>query len=557
VGQPEPRHRWHVLAVMIVCLLVIVLDSTVLNVALRTLAEPGAGLGASQSQLEWAVNSYTLVFAGLLLTAGVIGDKLGRRRVLMTGLAWFGTASLMCAYARSPDQLIAARAAMGLGGAAIMPQTLSIIANVFEPAERPRAIAIWGAAVGLAVAIGPVTGGLLLSRFWWGSVFLINVPIVAVGLAGVARYVPESRNPRPGRLDVLGVLVSIAGLVSLSYGVIAGGGSGHWASPGTLAPLTAGLILLALFSWHESRVKNPALNVRLFADPKLCCAVAAIALAFFSLAGVLFVTSFYLQNVRNFSPLRAGLLMLPFAAGQLIFAPRSAAMVAKFGPKNVLAAGLLLVAAAYGGYELMGAVTGVWVVGVIFFVLGAGLVHILPPANECLMAALPKEQAGSGSGINSTVRQIAEALGIAVLSSVLTAGYRARMSPRLEFLAPAARTSDTESIGATLAVAQRLGAAGAELAAPARAAFISAMHITLAVAVAVAVFGAVVVLAWMPAKPRPEPRAATPGRSPGTEPARTPGRNPGPEPVPNPGRSPARLPRRPSLNYRRPRAREP
>jgi EmrB/QacA subfamily drug resistance transporter len=503
MGQQEPRYRWHVLAVMIVCLLVIVLDSTVLNVALRTLAEPRAGLGASQSQLEWAVNSYTLVFAGLLLTAGVIGDKLGRKRVLAAGLAWFATASLLCAYARSPDQLIAARAAMGLGGAVIMPQTLSIITNVFEPAERPRAIAIWGAAVGLAVAIGPVTGGLLLSRFWWGSVFLINVPIVTVGLAGVIRFVPESRNPRPGKLDVSGVLLSIAGLVSLSYGVIQGGGTGHWASLGALAPLTAGLILLALFTWHESRIKNPALNVRLFSDPRLCCAVAALVLAFFSLSGVLFVTSFYLQNVRNYSPLRAGLLMLPFAAGQLIFAPRSAIMVAKFGAKNVLTAGLLLVAAAYSGYELMGAATPVWVLGMIFFVLGAGLVHILPPANECLMAALPREQAGSGSGINSTARQIAEALGVAVLSSILTAGYRARMSPHLEFLSPAVRTSATESIGATMAVAQHLGAAGAQLATPARTAFISAMHITLAVAVAVAVFGAVVVRAWMPAAPRP------------------------------------------------------
>ena len=513
MGQPEPRYRWHVLAVMIVCLLVIVLDSTVLNVALRTLAEPRAGLGASQSQLEWAVNSYTLVFAGLLLTAGVLGDKLGRKRVLAAGLAWFAIASLLCAYARSPDQLIAARAAMGLGGAVIMPQTLSIITNVFDPAERPRAIAIWGAAVGLAVAIGPVAGGLLLSRFWWGSVFLINVPIVAAGLAGVIRFVPESRNPRPGRLDVPGVLVSIAGLVSLSYGVITGGGSGHWASLGTLAPLTAGLLLLALFGWHESRTKNPALNVRLLRDPRLGCAVAAMVLAFFSLSGVLFVTSFYLQSVRGYSPLQAGLLMLPFAAGQLTFAPRSALMVATFGARNVLAAGLLLVAAAYSGYELLGAATPVWVLGVIFFVLGAGLVHILPPANECLMAALPREQAGSGSGINSTARQIAEALGVAVLSSVLTAGYRARMTPLLGFLPPAQRTSATESISATTAVAQRLGAAGAGLTAPARAAFISAMHLTLAAAVAVAVLGAIVVLARMPSAPRaaqcPDGREAT------------------------------------------------
>jgi EmrB/QacA subfamily drug resistance transporter len=513
MGQQELRHRrWHVLGVMIVCLLVIVLDNTVLNVALRTLAEPRVGLGASQSQLEWAVNCYTLVFAGLLLSAGVLGDKLGRKRVLAAGLAWFATASMLCAYARSPDQLIAARAALGLGGAAVMPQTLSIITNVFEPEERPRAIAIWGGAVGLAVAIGPVTGGLLLSHFWWGSVFLINVPIVTVGLAGVIRLVPESRNPGQGKIDVTGVLLSVIGLVLLSYGVIQGGGIGHWASLGTLVPLTAGLALLALFIWCESRIKNPALNVRLFRDVRLCCAVAAIVLVFFSLSGVLFVTSFYLQNVHHYSPLQAGLLMLPFAGGQLIFAPRSAAMVATFGTKNVCIAGLLLIAAAYGGYELVGVATPAWVLGVIFFVLGAGLMHILPPANECLMAALPREQAGTGSGINSTARQVAETLGVAVLGSILAIGYRARMYPHLEFLPPRLRTAAAESIGTTMAVAQHLGPAGTQLAAPARAAFISAMHITLTAAVAAAVLGAVVVLTWMPGLTRgtggPAPRSA-------------------------------------------------
>jgi EmrB/QacA subfamily drug resistance transporter len=491
------RRRWHVLGVMVVSLLVIVLDNTVLNVALKTLAEPHGGLGASQGQLEWAVNSYTLVFAGLLLTAGVIGDRLGRKRVLAAGLALFGLASLLCAYSRSPGQLIAARAALGLGGAMVMPQTLSIITNVFEPAERPRAIAIWGGAVGLAVAIGPVTGGLLLSRFWWGSVFLINVPIVAAGLAGVIVLVPESRNPRPGRIDAPGVLLSVAGLVLLSYGIIQGGGTGRWVSAGTLAPLAAGLVLLALFARREARIEHPSLDVRLFRDARLGCAVAAVILVFFSLSGVLFVTSFYLQDARNYSPLHAGLLMLPFAAGQLTFAPRSATLVARHGAKTVCTAGLLLIAGAYAGYELMGAATPVWVLGVIFFVLGAGLVHILPPANECLMAALPRERAGSGSGINSTARQVAEALGVAVLGSVLAAGYRARIDPRLDFLSPAARATAGDSIGATMAVAHQLGPA-AKLAAPAGAAFVSAMHITLAVAAATTLLGVVMVLAWMP-----------------------------------------------------------
>ena len=207
------RRRWVILSVLIVGLLAIVIDNTVLNVALKTIAEPRGGLGASQSQLEWAINSYTLVFAGLLFTFGVIGDRIGRKRMLMIGLVLFGIASLLSAYSRSPDQLIFARAAMGLGGAAVMPQTLSIISNVFEPAERPRAIGLWATAVGLGIAIGPVLGGLLLDHFWWGSVFLINVPVTVVGVIAVAILVPESRNHDAGGIDYVGVLLSIAGLV--------------------------------------------------------------------------------------------------------------------------------------------------------------------------------------------------------------------------------------------------------------------------------------------------------------------------------------------------------
>src|SRR6266699_7009477 len=195
------RRRWIILSVRIISLAAIVLNNTVLNIALKTISEPRGGLGASQSQLEWAINSYTLVFAGLLFTFGVIGDKVGRKRMLMIGLALFGIASLLSAYSRSPEQLIFARAAMGLGAAAVMPQTLSIISNVFEPRERARAIGIWALAVGIGVAIGPIVGGLLLAHFWWGSVFLINVPVTAIGVAAIAILVPESRNPDPGRID--------------------------------------------------------------------------------------------------------------------------------------------------------------------------------------------------------------------------------------------------------------------------------------------------------------------------------------------------------------------
>src|SRR5215469_334605 len=237
-SQTIQRRRWVILSVLVVGLLAIVIDNTVLNVALKTIAEPPAsgGLGASQSQLEWAINSYTLVFAGLLFTFGVIGDRIGRKRMLMIGLALFGLGSLLSACSHSPDQLIAARAAMGLGGAAVMPQTLSIISNVFEPQERARAIGIWASAVGIGVAIGPVLGGLLLTHFWWGSVFLINVPVTVLGAAAVFFLVPESRNPAPGKIDYLGVLGSIVGLVLLVYGIVQGGDGASWTGVSVLGP---------------------------------------------------------------------------------------------------------------------------------------------------------------------------------------------------------------------------------------------------------------------------------------------------------------------------------
>ena len=251
-----------------ISLLVVVLDNTILNVALRTLADPVHGLGASQGELEWSINSYTLVFAGLLFTFGVLGDRAGRKRFLMIGLVLFGLASLLSAYAQSPGQLIAARALMGVGGAAIMPVTLSIISNVFDPRERGRAIGVWAGAVGLAVAIGPILGGALLEHFWWGSVFLINVPVVVAGVVLVALLVPESRDPRPGRIDVLGVLLSVVGLVALSYGIIDGGEHG-FGRPVVWGSILVGVAVLAWFVQHERRSDHPSLDVRLFKVPRV------------------------------------------------------------------------------------------------------------------------------------------------------------------------------------------------------------------------------------------------------------------------------------------------
>ena len=497
------RRRWLILGVLITSLMAIVLDNTVLNVALKTIAEPGVGLGASQSQLEWGINSYTLVFAGLLFTFGVIGDRIGRKRMLIIGLVAFGLFSLVTAYAQTPDQLIWARAAMGLAAAAVMPQTLSIITNVFDPAERPRAYGIWAMAVGIGVAIGPVVGGLLLAHFWWGSVFLLNVPFTAAGAAAVWLVVPESKNPDPGTIDFVGVLASIAGLVLLVYGIIQGGEKGSWVHVDVLGSIAAGLAILAFFAWYEARLRYPSLDVRLFRNPRLSSAIGALGLVFFGMMGALFFLSFYLQSVRGYTPLQAGLLSLPFAAGQMLMAPRSAGLVRRFGTRMVVASGLLVVAVALAGYQTLGITTPIWVLGGLFFIQGAGMGTVMPPATEAVMSVVPRERAGSGSALTNTTRQVAAALGVAVLGSILAQAYRGQLGPHLTALPAQARGAAEGSITATQAVAARLGAgspAGRDLAAFADTAFVHAMHITTLISAVITLLGVLVVVIWMPGR---------------------------------------------------------
>jgi EmrB/QacA subfamily drug resistance transporter len=502
-SQAIYRRRWVILSVLIVGLLAIVIDNTVLNVAVKTIAEPHGGLGASQSQLEWAINSYTLVFAGLLFTFGVVGDKIGRKRMLMIGLVLFGIASLLSAYSRTPEQLIFARAAMGLGGAAVMPQTLSIISNVFEPAERPRAIGLWAMAVGLGVATGPVLGGLLLDHFWWGSVFLINVPVTIIGAVLAAILVPESRNREAGGIDYVGVLLSIAGLVLLVYGIVQGGDSASWLHLGVLGPIVGGLAILAFFAWYEGRIKHPSLDVRLFRDRRLSASIGAIALVFFGMGGVFFFTAFYLQNVRGYSPLAAGLLTVPFAIGQLLASPRSAGLVQRYGAKATGATGLLVMAAALAGYATLGTATPIWVLGVLFAIQGAAIGVAMPAATAAVMDVLPRERAGAGSALTNVARQVAVALSVAILGSVLAQFYRSSLSPSLAGLPAAARSAASASITGTQAVAQHLGPAGRSLLAPANTAFVHSMHVTTLIAALLAMAGGLVVLRWMPGRPRP------------------------------------------------------
>ncbi len=514
-GTAVHGRRWIILSVLVISLTAIVLDNTVLNIALKTISEPRTGLGASQSQLEWAINSYTLVFAGLLFTFGVIGDRIGRRRMLIIGMALFGVSSLLCSYAQSPDQLIWARAAMGFGGAAVMPQTLSVITNVFEPGERPRAIGIWASAVGVAIAVGPIVGGLLLDHFWWGSVFLINVPLTAAGIAAITVLVPESKSPHPGRVDIPGVLLSIAGLVLVVYGIIQGGDTGSWIRADVLGPVGGGLAALAMFVWHEARTDHPSLDVRLFRDPRLSSSAAAISLVFFAMGGVYFFISFYTQNVRGYSPLHAGLLTIPLAAGQLLFATRSARLVRRFGAKAVCTSGLVVMSGALIGYHLLGTSSPVWLLELTFAIQGSGMGLVMPSATEGVMSVVPRERGGAGSAITNTSRQVAVALGVAVLGSVLADAYRARLQPYLGVLPPGVRHTATVSIAQTQVIAAHLGPAGSRLMTAASASFVDAMHVAALISVLIAVLGAVAIGVWMPGRAAAAGGAATREIAPG------------------------------------------
>ncbi|GAB2569351.1 MFS transporter [Paractinoplanes abujensis] len=494
----HPR-RWVILGVLVISLLVVVLDNTILNVALRTIADPEHGLGATQSELEWAINSYTLVFAGLLFTAGILADRLGRRITLVTGLAIFALASLISTYADTANQLIAARALMGLGAAAVMPATLSIIANVFTPQERPRAIGIWAGAVGLGVAIGPIVGGLLLEHFWWGSVFLINVPIALAGVFLVSFLVPESRDPRPNRIDIPGVLLSIVGLTLLTYGVIEGGEAG-FGDPKSWGTLAGAVVVLAAFVWWELRTEFPSLDVRLFRNRTFSASTGVIGLVFFAAMGAMFFGAFYLQLVRDYGPLASGALFVPFAVAQMVFAPRSAAMVKRFGPKVVSTVGLLLVAGGLSIWIFIGQDTPIWIVGAAFFVMGVGMANVMPPATESIMSALPREKAGVGSAVSNTIRQLGGALGVAVLGAVLSSVYRNNLGTVTDGLPGPAADAARESISGAYGVAEQAGAAVPQLIPAANSAFLDAMHYASIGSAVFAVLGAVVAFLWLPGK---------------------------------------------------------
>ncbi|TFV63001.1 UNVERIFIED_ORG: DHA2 family efflux MFS transporter permease subunit [Bacillus sp. AZ43] len=492
---------------MTVCLLVVIMGNTILNVALPTLQRD---LGATHGELQWVVDAYILVFAGLLFSWGVIGDRIGRRKVLLIGLTVFAAGSVLAAFSDGPLELIAWRALMGLGGAAVQPATLAVITNVFPPRERGRAIGIWAGTAGIAVAGGPLAGGAVLEHFWWGSVFLVGVPVAVLGVVGVLAVVPESRDPDPGRLDLPGVLLSIVALAGLVYGIIRGGSGDGWTSPGVLVPLLGGLVLLALFVWLQRRSSHPALDVSLFRNPAFSAAAAALGLNFFALLGATFYLVYYLQGVLGYSPLQSGAALIPTALGMALMAPRSSGLAERFGAKAVCGSGFVLIALSFAGIQLLDAGSAVWLLLVVLAVQGVGMGAVMAPATESIMSVVPREKAGAGAAVNNSVRQVGGALGVAILGSLLASAYAARLGDAVDALPAGSRTEASQSIVATLEAVRRAGAGGDEEAArsaaalvePAREAFVEAMHVTAVFTALAALVAAAVVLRWLPGRRR-------------------------------------------------------
>ena len=513
--MPEAQHpegfekRWWILAVLCLSLLIIVMDNTIVNVALPTLVRT---LHSTESQLQWTVDAYSLVFAGLLLTMGTLGDRFGRGSTLAIGLGIFGLGSLASSFAGSSGMLIATRALTGAGAALIMPATLSILTNVFPAEERAKAIGIWAGISGVAVAIGPVVGGLLLVHFWWGSIFLINVPVCAFALVIGRVIVPNSRDPHPRRLDPVGAVLSIAGLDALVYGIIEAPSKG-WGSASIIGSFSVAAVILTAFVIWEMRSDHPMLNVKFFANPRFTAASASITLVFFALFGSIFFLTQYLQFVLGYSALQAGIRLVPIALAMMVVAPLAGQAVKKVGSKAMVALGMAVGAGGLWYLSLTMPASGYGHVVLGLILVAGGLALSMVPATESIMGSLPLGQAGVGSAMNDTTREIGGALGVAILGSILSSEYGPAIVKALRGggLPANALAAARSSVGGAIAVGQRLVrqgrvATGKAIIATSNATFIHSMDSALKVGAAVALVGAVVSALWLPNRPPQEPR---------------------------------------------------
>lgn len=499
------RLRWWMLLVLSLSLVIIGMDNSILNVTIPTLQRD---LGADASDLQWMIDSYILVFAGLLLTMGALGDKFGRAKTLRIGLVIFGGASLAGTYASSVGQFIAARSIMGIGAALIMPSTLSIITNVFPREERGKAIAIWAGVAGLGIGLGPLFGGLLLTHFWWGSVFLINVPIVAIAITAGAFLVPDSSDPTRPPLDIPGAILSMAAVSTLVYAIIEAPSRG-WTDGRVLAGFFGSAVLGIAFAIRERTTKHPMLEFGFFKNPRFSIGAAAISIGFFSLMGMIFGMTQYFQFVHGWSPLSAGLRTAPIALGIMFASTNSHRMVRRFGSKKVIAGGLLIVAGVTSVIIGYTPDTPYWVILIVMIATTQGLGNIMAPSTEAIMGAVPPAKAGVGSAMNDVTRQVAGAMGIAVIGSAMYSFYSHKMADAVANLAPNVADAARDSVGAAYAIAARLPPEeGEALRQAARSAFTDAWGLATFIASGVAFAGALLVLKFLPAQHLPMAGAA-------------------------------------------------
>ncbi|GAD83329.1 MFS transporter [Nocardia asteroides NBRC 15531] len=493
--------RWAGLAALVVALLTVGLDMMVLNVALPTLAQD---LGASTTQLQWIVNAYTLVFAALMLPAGGFGDHYGRKKLLLAGLVAFVAASAWAAYSGTTGSLIAARAVMGIGAAIIVPLSLGLLPILFPPEQRRRAIAVWVGALGVGLPLGPIVGGWLLQHFWWGSVFLINVPVGLAALAACFALLPESRDPHAPPLDWPGIIAAVTGTGALVFAIIEAPEDG-WTDPVVLTTLAVGVVLIAVFVAWERRTGHPLLDLRLFADPSFTWPTLAATAATFTLVGILFVLPQYLQILRHYDALGTGLRLVPLVLAIIVAASAVDKIVTRLGAKVPIVAGMLIAAA---GFVLSSRITlgsGYGFVAACLAVVGFGAGLALAPAVDAVMATLPEDRSAAGSGLLMAIRQIGAAFSVAILGTLLNLTYLRDLDPHLHGLPGPAVSAAREGIASTWQAATELPRpAGAELVATSAHAFTEAMTAVFLASAAVSAILACAIALKLPNRPAPE-----------------------------------------------------
>ncbi|HEU5309587.1 MAG TPA: MFS transporter [Acidimicrobiia bacterium] len=488
--EREYERRWWTLGVLCISLVTIVMANASLNVALPTLAED---LHTGASGLQWIVDAYSLVFAGLLLTAGSLGDRYGRRLALNGGLIVFGAASLFAMLSSSSGAVIGARAVMGVGAAFVMPATLSILAHVFPPRERPRAIAIWAGFAGVGVAMGGVVSGALLEQFWWGSIFLINVVVVVIALVAGFFLIPRSREKIHAPLDPLGAMLSIAGLASLVYGIIEGPDNG-WTSTQTLVTFGVAIAILIGFVAWELKAKDPMLDLGYFRNPRFTAATTAITLVFFAMFGSYFLFTQYLQFVHGYDPLSAGVRILPWALAYLVSATQSAKLVERFGQRLVVSSGLTIAGFGIALLAVTSSVTAsYWWFALAVVVQALGMGITTAPSTGAIMRSLPLHKAGVGSAVNDTTRELGGALGVAVMGSLVASQFRSTMQGAVSGLPGRATHSLADALQSAAAAG---GVKGNAIAGAAKVSFVDAFDSTLWIAAIVVVVASGLV-AWL------------------------------------------------------------